>query len=313
MKIKKEFLILGVVILAAAAYLFLRGEDKTRYTLPPVPALAAAEITRIEIDRQGQTVALARTDGRWRIEPSGFAAAPKSVEEMLTALSGLTLTALVAESGNHALYELDEANRIHVKAWQGDQAARELYIGKVAPSFRHTFVRLAGDERVFHARDNFRFHFTGGPEELRDKSVLSFKPADITEVALAKGNEKAVFQRTPAAATAGTDDLGVWKGPEGKAVATGRLRQLVTELSTLQCEGFMEPAARAGLAHPVFTVALKGKAEHTLEIFPPAGEQKHHPALSSQSEQPFLLAEDQVQRLMVAPADLLAKETPAAK
>ncbi|RPJ76723.1 MAG: hypothetical protein EHM15_01520 [Desulfobacteraceae bacterium] len=73
----------------------------------------------------------------------------------------------------------------------------------------------------------------------------------------------------------------------------------------------MEPAARAGLAHPVFTVALKGQAEHTLEIFPPAGEQKSHPALSSQSEQPFLLAEDQVQRLMVAPADLLAKETPA--
>ncbi len=304
MKTKKEFIILGIVIAAAAAYLFLRGEDRTRYSLPAVPALAASEITKIEIDRQGRKVVLVRREGRWMIEPEGFAAAPKSAEEMLAALSGLTLTALVAESGNHALYELDEANRIHVKAWQGERPARELFIGKTAPSYRHTFVRLAGDERVFHARDNFRFHFMGGPDDLRDKTVLSFTPA------IEKGGERVLFRREPETAAGGADTPGAWRGPDGKAADAGRLRQLLGELSSLQCDGFKDGAERSALGPPLFSLALKGAADHTLEIFAPAGEEKRHPALSSQSAAPFFLAEDQVQRLMLAPTDLAAKEAP---
>ena len=97
-KLKKEFIILGVIIVALSVYLFQRSGDRTRYTLPEVPALAASEITKIEITRAGQSVVLVRKDERWVIDPPGVAAAPKSVQEMLEALTGLTLTALVAES-----------------------------------------------------------------------------------------------------------------------------------------------------------------------------------------------------------------------
>lgn len=319
MKIKKEIIILGIVIAALSVYLLQRGQDRTRYTLPEIPALAAADITKIEISRQNQTVTLSRRNGRWLIEPQGFAAAPKSVQDMLAALSGLSLTALVAESKNYALYELDEDNRIHVKAWQGDRLGRELDIGKVAPSFRHTFVRLAGDERVYHAQNNFRFHFTGGPEELRDKTVLAFQRADITEVALAAAKETAVFRREAGAAkeadagqTAGAaEPPEVWTRSDGKPADGVRLRQLIGELSDLQCERFLPEPDRAGLGRPVYTLTLKGAGEHTLNIFAPAGDDKRHPALSSQSEQAFLLAEDQAQRLMVDPTTLLKAETKA--
>lgn len=318
MKIKKEVVILVLLIAALSAYLLQRGQDRTRYTLPELPALAAADITQIEIARGGEVVTLARRDGRWLIEPQGFAAAPKSVQEMLSALSGLSLTALVSESKNYPLYELDDDNRIHVKAWQGERLGRELDIGKVAPSFRHTFVRLAGDDRVYHARDNFRFHFTGGPEELRNKSVLAFQRADITEVEIRKGDLKAAFRREAGAApeaagerAAGAEESpAAWKRADGAAADGGRLRQLIAELSDLQCERFLPDRDRSGLGRPIYALALKGPAEHTLEIFAPAGQDKSHPAASSQSEQAFVLAEDQAQRLMVDPQELLA---PAAK
>lgn len=319
MKIKKEVIILGIVIVALSVYLLQRGQDRTRYTLPAIPALAAADITKIEISRQNQAVTLSRHDDRWTIEPQGFAAAPKSVQDMLAALSGLSLTALVAESKNYALYELDDDNRIHVKAWHGDRLGRELYIGKVAPSFRHTFVRLAGDDRVFHAQDNFRFYFMGGPDELRNKSVLTFPRADVTEVEIATAEHTVVFRREAAEAgevagdkTAGAaEGQGNWKRSDGLAADGGRLRQLIGELSDLQCERFLPEPDRSGLGRPIFALALRGPGEHTLKIFAPAGEDKSHPAVSSQREQAFLLAEDQAQRLMVDPQKLLSAETKA--
>jgi hypothetical protein len=319
MKIRKEVVILGIVIAALSVYLLQRGQDRTRYTLPELPALAAADITKIEISRQNQVVQLTRRDGRWFIEPHGFAAAPKSVQDMLTALSGLSLTALVAESKNYALYELDDDNRIHVKAWQGDRLGRELDIGKVAPSFRHTFVRIAGDERVFHAQDNFRFYFMGGPEELRNKSVLAFQRADITEVEIAAADDTAVFRREAGASqeAAGGKSAGAAESPETWARSDGspadgvRLRQLIGELSDLQCERFLPETDRSGLGRPIYALTLRGPGEHTLKIFAPAGDDKSHPAVSSHSDQAFLLAEDQAQRLMVKPQTLLSAETKA--
>ena len=44
MKVKKEYLILGVVIAALAVYLYQRSSDRTHYTLPQPPALAAADV-----------------------------------------------------------------------------------------------------------------------------------------------------------------------------------------------------------------------------------------------------------------------------
>jgi hypothetical protein len=180
MKLKKEIIMLGVIIVALSVYLFQRSGDRTRYTLPEMPALAASEITKIEITRAGQSVVLTRKDERWVIEPTGVAAAPQSVQEMIEALTGLTLTALVAESKNYSLYELDDENKIHVRAWQDGRLRHELDIGKTAPSFRHTFVRLAGDDRVYHARDNFRLRFAGGPEDLRDKTIMK-DPGELLE------------------------------------------------------------------------------------------------------------------------------------
>ena len=62
MKIKKEYLILAVVIAALAAYLYQRTADRTHYTLPKLPALAAGDITRVQMTRGAETVTLARQD-----------------------------------------------------------------------------------------------------------------------------------------------------------------------------------------------------------------------------------------------------------
>jgi len=309
MKIKTEYLILGVIIAALAGYLLLRSSDRTQYTLPAVPALSAADITQVQITGGGQTQTLARKDGRWVMEPQGFPADPKRVNEMLETLAGLALTALVAESKTYTLYELDPDHRINVKAWQGDQLKRDLDVGKAAPSFRHTFVKIAGDDRVFHARDNFRFRFESALEDLRDKTVLTFNRQDLQEIHITKAAASVTLTRAPAKPEAPADRPPApqaWQGTDGRPANAAVVEMLLAELVDLQCQAFIDNRDKTGSGPPIYSILLKGPQDHTLSIFASAGkDESTHPAVSSGSDYPFQLSTDQVQRIMKNPEEFL--------
>ena len=309
MKIKTEYLILGVIIAALAGYLLLRSSDRTQYTLPAVPALSAADITQVQITGGGQTQTLARKDGRWVMEPQGFPADPKRVNEMLETLAGLALTALVAESKTYTLYELDPDHRINVKAWQGDQLKRDLDVGKAAPSFRHTFVKIAGDDRVFHARDNFRFRFESALEDLRDKTVLTFNRQDLQEIHITKAAASVTLTRAPAKPEAPADRPPApqaWQGTDGRHANAAVVEMLLAELVDLQCQAFIDNRDKTGSGPPIYSILLKGPQDHTLSIFASAGkDESTHPAVSSGSDYPFQLSTDQVQRIMKNPEEFL--------
>ena len=312
MKLKKEFIILGAIIAALAAYLYQRSADRTHYTLPALPALAAADITKIQMTRGAKTVVLVRRDDRWRIEPPGYLVDPRLVDEMLDTLSGLSLTALVSESGNFTLYELDEDQKANVKAWQNDQLKRDIDVGKAAPSFRHTFVRIAGDDRVYHGRDNFSFRFRTRIEDLRDKTMLAFDRQEIKEIQIAQGETRLTLVRAPAPAEtppAGQSPPSAWQTSDGRPANDTAVETLLGAISNLQAEAFIEGRDKASFGQPAYAVELKGPKEHSLALFPPAaGDSKDHPAVSSGSEYPFSLSADHAQRIMKNPEEFIKKE-----
>lgn len=314
MTFKKEYLILAAIIAALAAYLHQRSSDRTHYTLPAPPALTAADITKVQISGLGKTQTLVRKENRWVTDPQGFPADPKRVAEMLETLAGLRLTALVAESKNYARYELDPEHAVGVKAWQGEALKRDIEIGKAAPSFRHTFVKIAGDERVFHAADNFRFRFESGLDEMRDKTVFSFDRKELQEIRIAKGEASATFTRTPPPAEtppAGTPaaPAATWQGADGRPADSAAVEMLLGELVDLQCHSFIDDRDKQSFGPPIYTITLKGPAELTLAIFAPdAGEDGTHPAVSSAGDTPFRLTSDQAQRLMKAPEEYFKTE-----
>ena len=53
MKIKKEYIILAIIIIALSVYLVMRRSDRTLYELPEIPQVSQKEITRTS-DHQGQ-------------------------------------------------------------------------------------------------------------------------------------------------------------------------------------------------------------------------------------------------------------------
>jgi len=320
MKIKKEYVILFSLILALALYLMLRNPDRTHYQLPDVPDIGRADISKIEISKPDTTIVLDKKDDTWHIAPEGYRANMDRVRNMLEILKGLSVTALVSESRNNSRYDLDDDKKITVKAWTGDTLAREFELGKAATSHQHTFVKLAGDDRIYHAQGNFRGKFDQTLDNLRDKTVLSFDLGEIQEIHITQGGNVIAFALTqlPVEVTAGEAAEGkrpesqkterVWKTSGGAEGDETQLNRLLSTLSSLQCEAYIDGKNKEDFANPICQVQLKGPKEYTLSIFEKTDKDaKTYPAVSSENDDPFLLPEWQANNLMKKPDELMKK------
>jgi hypothetical protein len=314
MKLKKEYIILALVVIALSVYLAMRNPDRTQYELPDVPQAAAKEITKLQFTRGTDIMVVTKKGDNWYIAPEGYPADSSKVKNMLSAIENLTLTALVSQSKNFPLYDLDAEKRINVKAWQGETLKRDVDLGKTAPSFRHTFVKMAGDERVYHARGNFRNNFDLGKEDLRDKQVLALNAEQIQQIdvtgnqqslTLNKKQAPVVVEGTPTEkqneASPGVSKP-VWQASDGRPVDEAVVGQILNTVSKLRCEKFITDRRKDDFTSPLYTIRMKGAQEHSLSIFARDAEKDtNYPAVSSGSDYAFLLSDSQVDRIMKNP------------
>ena len=183
---KKEYLILIVLIAGLSAYLFLKKDNQVHYELPAPPSVTAAQITRVDIMKDTTTISLVRAEDNWTVSGAGYPVAPDAMDRIKDALKEIKLSALVSGAGDLVRYELDPKNAVRVKAFAGDKMVRHLTIGKTAPSFNHTFIILAEGKEVFQADGNFRNDFDKTVEDLRDKVVMAFETEKLQRLTLTK-------------------------------------------------------------------------------------------------------------------------------
>ena len=325
MKLKKEYIILAFVIIALSVYLVVRKTNRTLYRLPEVSRVAQKDIDRLQITKGDTAIVMNKKDNNWYIAPEDYPADGNKVKDMLDTIENLTLTALVAESKNYSRYDLNEAIRINVKAWQKDQLKRDIDVGKTASSFRHTFVKLDGDERVFHARGNFRNKFDLKNDDFRDKNVLAFKSADIHFLQLTDKEQVLTFNKrqTPVEVKApGTEDEKVkkesspsppapktlWQAADGQPIDEPEINRFLNSIANLRCESFIDKRKKEDFTSPLMTLQLKGAKDYSLSVFAKVEEKDaNYPAISSASDYPFLLSGSQADRIMQAHTKILKK------
>jgi hypothetical protein len=320
MKFKKEYFILILIIIGLSAYLLVRSSDRTLYQLPKLEGLKQSDISKIEISKDGNSLILKKKDDQWYIEPAGYLADKTKVNAMLNVFASLSLTALVSESKDYNRYDLNAEKRITVKAWQQETLKRNFDIGKAASSFRHTFVRLNGDSRVFHARDNFRNKFDFTIDDLRDKTVLSFKTTDISQVQIIRDQASVKLIRsevpaTPAATQQQKSESAPavavrfeWQDDGGQKANEQNLNRLLTALGDLKCTDYINDRPKDAFSKPIYTAKLKGIQDYQLEIFSKLKkDDKNYPAVSSVSDYPFFLSDSKVQQIMKDPSEFLKK------
>lgn len=308
MKLKKEYLILTAILVALIMYLVLHRSNRTHYQLPELSSVSGKNISKLEITTAGNSIILNQKDNTWYIEPKGYRADSAKVKNILNDIEKLKLTALVSESKNYVRYDLRNDKNIHVKAWKGNTLLREFDIGKAAPTFKHTFVKLPDDPNVYHARGDFRRDFDHSADDLRDKTVLSYAQNTIHGIMLDHNKKTISFSRKeiPATLTEKKDESDaktskqqktkiVWEDTKGHEVASSKISSLLSFLNSLECESYLDDLKKEDLQNPIYTVTLKGEKEYSLLVFEKNDKnEKNYSAISSENESPFSLSDTQV-------------------
>ncbi len=307
MKSKKEYILAGLVIIILAAYLVIHKTDKTHYELPVIPELAQSDITSITISKSDQTIELKKKDDKWLIYPKKYPANNAKVDAMVDIIKSLKVTALVSESKNYHPYELDPENKITIQAGNGEKVLRAFDIGKTAPSNRHTFIKMPGDDRIYHARENFKNKFNNTKDDLRDKTVLSVEKSQVQQVEIKDKDGNLVLSMkhapvkvevTPESEQADEkkapqDNIApelVWQDADGNPVKDSDINNFFNNVSNLQCQSYITDKTKADFTGPMYTLTMTGAKTVTLSIFDKINKDDNaYPAVSSENDYPFML------------------------
>ena len=309
MKLKKEPIILAVIIIALILYLVMRNKDRTNYELPDIRKIPVAEISGIEISGPEGDLSLKKTDDKWLIDPQGFPADKVKVQDMLEVIKRPVMITMVSESKNYARYGLEKDKKIIVKAFSKGEPVREFEIGDTTDNKKQTFIKISDDHRVYHSLNNIRDPFETEMDDLRDKGVLSFNEEDITGITIAKGDQvlqltlnQDVQEKSDEEESAQSEAADMrWQDAEGKDVNESSVEDLLYMLSRLSCNEYLYDIDKEGLTGPLCTVHLTGKKEYTLSIFSKMDDDSDlYPAVSSENDYAFMLKESVAEEIMDA-------------
>lgn len=297
---KKEYLILILVIAGLGSYLFMNSRDGSNYSLPVLGEVAKADVTRVDIGKEKETLYLEKKGDAWVVGDKAYAVDEKKIDAVLSALHEMKLTALVSETGDLNRYDLSPEKRLQVTAKAGDRVVREIEVGKAAPTYRHTFVRIAGDDRVYHAAGNFRSDFDQTVDGFREKRVLSYDTETLTGMRVTKGENDRGFSREKSSGEGdSTPAKAVWKADEGTIPDEKALERLVEILSDLKCSRFSASESKEAFKDsvPVATVTAQTSVPVTLSLYEKNTEGRY-PGVSSGSEYPFELDSYQAEDIL---------------
>jgi hypothetical protein len=184
--------ILGIVfalLLALVAVSYMGGEDGQRTFKGQLVALKHNEIDRVQIEpSKASGFELVKQDTSWRVETKNgtYRASQQKTGRMLERLTNLEVTQVVANSPEAwENYKVGDTLATRVRIAAGQESA-ELMIGKLnfSPRSRSavTYVRQAGDDRVYGVRGMLKRSLAARPNTFRSKMLVDLKPSLVEKM-----------------------------------------------------------------------------------------------------------------------------------
>jgi len=288
---KKEYIILIILIIGLSAYIGLKKDDQIHYELPTIPQMDTTRIDRMEISKAGRIVVLDKGEKGWTVTDKKFPANPDEIKQILGTLKQIKLSALVSEAKDLARYELDDTHALKVKALADKKELRSVVIGKTAPSNNHTFIYLDDKDRtVYQANGNFKNQFDKTAADFRNKTVLGFDLDSVKKVTLDKQGKTVTLVKAPApekpqqepepeqekdktqkvlASEKAAPEKTIWKNEDGSVVDQKTMFDLLSSLSKLECQAFMDDdqADRLNEKVPSCKISLETDNTFILNLF----------------------------------------------
>ncbi|MFH0974316.1 MAG: DUF4340 domain-containing protein [Spirochaetota bacterium] len=167
-KNKRIAVSLGVIAILAL-YLVFSGKDKKSGDVPDVKKLDA--IDEILILKKDKQIKLSYKDNKWLINEQAYPADKQTVEKLEKDMKELEITDFISKGPYYTKYDLMPEQAVKVVVKNKGKTERDILIGKTSSTNRNTYVKFAGDEKVYLASGNLPDDFNKDVEELRDKQI----------------------------------------------------------------------------------------------------------------------------------------------
>ncbi|OQY02608.1 MAG: hypothetical protein B6I26_00180 [Desulfobacteraceae bacterium 4572_130] len=298
---KKEYFILIFFIILLSVYLFLHKENKSNYSLPNISKIKSSDITKINIAKKDNNLLLQKENNNWFINNEKYPANLEKINNMLDIIQNLKLTALVSEKKDFKRYELDPEKSIKVKAEIDSKVVRNFEIGKTAPTYNHTFIKLKNNNKVYYALKNFRSNFNQTVDDLRDKTILSFNQENIKQIIFEKENIKKQLDLKEIKNSDNKNDekIKIWESKDKSTFDIKIVKNLISMLSNLKCLKYIYKDSKKEYQPRKFLYKVTIKGEKSINIsFYSKKEDGQITGISSQSNYPFFLDSHKAKNLI---------------
>ena len=185
-KIKKEYLILLIIIVVLSTYLLRKNDNKIEMNIPELKLIEKDSIKKLVIENSKGNFTLKIDKKKWSLEPEGFPVLENKIDKMLTLLCNTDISDLISRAEKYGRFGLGEKNRSIVKAFGETSVLRSIMTGNKAESGNRTFIKLENDKMVYQARGNFKESFDIKKADIINKKIYSFNSLDIVEMIIEK-------------------------------------------------------------------------------------------------------------------------------
>jgi hypothetical protein len=234
---------------------------------------------------------------------------PRQVTEAVEKLRQLREVNLASRrEDKHELFEVTEAAAVEVILMdKSDNETARLFIGKAGPDFFSTYIRKAGSNEVYLSEEFLKGVFDRQAKDWRDKTLFAFKPDDVNEVRITRGEQIVVLSK---------DTQGNWhlEKPVSSLAESQEVEKLLNILSVLRASDYADGISleESGVEAPEIriTVTLDDAGAKDLFISAKEEESTHHYAKISDTKHLYTLHQSIVERLTPQVRDLEKADMP---
>lgn len=252
-----RILILAVLVAAVGGYIYWHELPAAQKEAEKEKLVGVSDdaVTGIELTYPDRTIALAKTDGGWRLtQPIDAPADEPAVKSLVTAITGATVQKSLDDvpQGDLAPFGLEKpATTITLRTKDGPLPP--IYVGKNTAIGAKTYVRKGQEGKIFLTASTIQTSINKQARDLRDKQLLAFQDDDVQRIEIAKAGAPAV--------TLARKDKDTWTIDPGDLPADPtEVRSYLSSLRTTRAMDFPDDApsdlSKYGLDKPRLTVTI---------------------------------------------------------
>ncbi len=217
--------------------------DKTILDFEPAQLKQAVFTIRDSDTGDGQEIKLEQTEDLWKIIfPKEFKADNTKMGALLSKVKSSRIKDFIEEEPEDlAQYGLDQPSTTLSLVVGDDNTQKTLLLGNIDETKDGIYAKHEGAKNVFFVPTDLIEQFPKNPNDLRDRTLLSFNSDDIQKIELASADETVVLERSLLKQTSSDENKEEWKitQPGEFKADDSKIQALLSDVKDIKIEQFV--------------------------------------------------------------------------